>query len=240
MIIGPGIKIGGGITISPNITQNIYTSGLIMNLDAATLSINPTTWTDSVNNLVFTLFGSPVYNSGNGGYLLFDGSSQYAYTSTSFASLNTWTLDSWYYYNNTSSGQNGQIITEALGSNVAINYKLGYKASGAFVSGGYHTPSTWYETTPYTLTNNTWNNIICTYDGINIKIYVNGTLVQTNAGGGTLVSGSAGILLMSEWSYGNLQGILGGRLGIVRMYNKDIGSTGVTQNFNFNKSRFGL
>jgi hypothetical protein len=214
------------------------TTGLILSLDAGNPASYPgsgTTWTDTTGGKTFALSGGPTYSSDNGGYLSFNGSSQYAYASTPLATLGTWTLESWYFYNSTASGQNSQIITDALGS--AINYRLGYQASGTFVSAGYFAGA-WRETTPYTLTNNTWNQIVGTYDGTNLKVYVNGALVQTNTGGLTLASGGAGILLMTEWTVGDPQGYLGGRLAIVNIYNQDIGLANIQSNYNANLSRF--
>jgi len=215
-------------------------TGLVLSLDAGNPASYPgsgATWTDTTGGKTFALSGSPTYSSNNGGYLSFNGSTQYAYASTSLATLGTWTVESWYFYNSTAGGQNSQIITDALGT--AINYRLGYQASGAFVSAGYFAGA-WRETTPYTLTNNTWNQIVGTYDGTNLKVYVNGALVQTNTGGLTLASGNAGILLMTEWTLGSPQGFLGGRLAIVNVYNQDIGLANIQSNFNTNRSRFGL
>ena len=236
--IGPGWTVGagwmlGGASSSP-------AANLVLSLDAGDPASYPgtgSTWTDTTGGKTFALTGAPAYSSNNGGYLSFNGSSQYAYAGTPLATLSTWTLESWYFYNNTASGQNSQIITDALGT--AINYRLGYQASGAFVSAGYFAGA-WRETTPYTLTNNTWNQIVGTYDGVNLKVYVNGALVQTNAGGLTLVSGNTGILLMTEWTVGDPQGFLGGRLAIVNVYNTDIGLANVQAQFNANRSRFGL
>jgi len=239
--IGPGINIGPGIAVGGGSSTP---SGLVLSLDAGNPASYPgsgTTWTDTTGGKTFALSDGPSYSSSNGGYLSFNGSTQYAYASTSLATLSTWTLESWYFYNSTASGQNSQIITEALNSPATtINYRLGYKASGAFVSAGYFATPSWYETTPYTLTNNTWNHIVGTYDGTNLKVYVNGAPVQTNAGGGTLASSNTGILLMTEWTVGNPQGFLGGRLAIVNVYNQDIGLANIQSNFNTNKSRFGL
>jgi hypothetical protein len=219
-------------------------TGLVLSLDAGNPASYPgsgSTWTDTTGGKTFALTGGPTYSSNNGGYLSFNGSSQYAYASTSLATLGTWTLESWYFYNSIASGQNSQIITEALNNPAtAINYRLGYKASGTFVSAGYFATPTWRETTPYTLTNNTWNQIVGTYDGTNLKVYVNGALVQTNAGGGTLTSSAAGIVLMAEWTVSSPQGYLGGRLAIVNVYNQDIGLANIQSNFNTNRSRFGL
>jgi hypothetical protein len=235
--IGPGWTIGAGWSIGGSAPTP---ADLLLSLDAGNPASYPgsgSTWTDTTGGKTFALTGSPAYSSDNGGYLSFNGSSQYAYASTPLATLSTWTLESWYFYNSTASGQNSQIITDALGT--AINYRLGYKASGAFVTAGYFAGA-WRETTPYTLTNNTWNQIVGTYDGANLKVYVNGALVQTNAGGLTLVSGGAGILLMTEWTVGNPQGFLGGRLAIVNVYNTDIGLARIQTQFDANRSRFGL
>ena len=235
--IGPGINIGPGISIGGGSSTP---SGLVLSLDAGDPASYPgsgSTWTDTAGGKTFALSGAPTYSSNNGGYLSFNGSTQYAYASKPLSTLGTWTLESWYFYNSNASGQNSQIITDALGT--AINYRLGYQASGAFVSAGYFAGA-WRETTPYTLTNNTWNQIVGTYDGTNLKVYVNGALVQTNVGGLTLASGNAGILLMTEWTLGDPQGFLGGRLAIVNVYNTDIGAGGVTTSWNANRARFGL
>ena len=240
MLISNGVRISGGVQIYDiPIVPTAVTANLVMSLDAGVTSSfsGNTQWIDTVGSKVFTLNNGPTYSANNGGYLSFDGSSQYAYASTPLATLSTWTLESWYFYNSTANGQNGQIITDALGT--AINYRLGYQASGAFVTTGYFAGA-WRETTPYTLTNNTWNHIVGTYDGTNLKVYVNGGPVQTNAGGLTLASGGAGILLMTEWTVGDPQGFLGGRLAVLNVYNKDIGLASIQSNFNTNKSRFGL
>jgi hypothetical protein len=241
---------GNGLTDNPNTGGLVagrpwssvpVSTGLVLSLDAGNPASYPgsgTTWTDTAGGKTFALSGSPTYSSNNGGYLSFNGSSQYAYASTSLSTLSTWTVESWYFYNSVASGQNSQIITEALNSPAtAINYRLGRKASGAFVSAGYFAGA-WRETTPYTLTNNTWNQIVGTYDGTNLKVYVNGALVQTNTGGLTLASGGAGILLMTEWTLGSPQGFLGGRLAIVNVYNQDIGLANIQSNYNTNLSRF--
>jgi len=134
--IGGGISFGGGITVDSG-SSSPAPADLLLSLDAGNPASYPgsgSTWTDTTGGKTFALTGSPAYSSNNGGYLSFNGSSQYAYASTPLATLNTWTLESWYFYNSTAGGQNSQIITDALGT--AINYRLGYQASGAFVSAG--------------------------------------------------------------------------------------------------------
>ena len=66
MRIGSGISFGTGISIRPNLSSGIVTSGLQFNL--ATAPSTGSTWTDSSGNgYNATLVGSPTYVSNNGG-----------------------------------------------------------------------------------------------------------------------------------------------------------------------------
>jgi hypothetical protein len=66
MRIGSGISFGTGISILPNLSSGIVTSGLQFNLDAAPTT--GSTWNDSSGNgRNATLQGSPSYVSNNGG-----------------------------------------------------------------------------------------------------------------------------------------------------------------------------
>ena len=115
--IGPGWSIGAGWSLGG--ASSSPAANLVLSLDAGDPASYPgtgSTWTDTTGGKTFALTGGPAYSSNNGGYLSFNGSSQYAYASTPLATLGTWTLESWYFYNSTASGQNSQIITDALGT----------------------------------------------------------------------------------------------------------------------------
>ena len=100
--------------------------------------------------------------------------------------------------------------------------------------GGFHTTNSGYSLTP-----GAWYQIVGTFDGDALKLYVNNTLVQTKTGEapGGAANPAIGYGLMTRWDPG---GLWGGRLAIVNIYNTDIGSSGVTTSWNANKSRFGL
>ena len=231
--IGPGINIGGGIDIGAKPAP-----ALVMQLDASTLSASPTTWTDSVNGLAFTLFGSPTYSASNGGVLQFaTASSQYAQSpNPSFGSLSKWTVEVWHYYTGTNTGSAPCIITEIFpGTTSNINYLLGSgNSSGVqagFFDGGFRI------TSGYAPTAGNWYQLVGTYDGATVKLYVNNALTYSTSYAGTPVSSTAGVRLMRRWDNADYWG---GSLGIVRIYNYDIGAAGVTANWNTSKSRFGL
>jgi len=71
-----------------------------------------------------------------------------------------------------------------------------------------------------------------------VKIYINGVIQGTQYWtGDPPASSSAGTFLMHRWDNSDC---LGGRLGIVRIYDTDIGLAGVRQNYLADRARFGL
>lgn len=237
--IGAGVEIGGGTAVHTALSA--VTTGLVLQLDAATLSANPTTWTDSVSSLTFTLYGAPVYSSAHGGVLQFvPASSQYAQSPTqSFASLTQFTVEAWHYYTGTNSAGSPCILTELYpGSTARINFNLGNGSDSSpnlqmgFFDGGWR-----QTTTGYTLTAGNWYHLMGTYDGATIRLYVNNSLVRSTAYSGTPVSSRGGIRLMRRWDAAQYQG---GYLGIVRIYNTALSAADVSVNYSADRSRFGL
>jgi len=221
-----------------------YPPDLVLSLDAIPANLDstttPTTWTDSVGNIPFTLHNGVAYNAGSGGYLTFQASSgRYADSTTGPGTLTKWSIEVWTYWNGQNTGSAPCIVSEKFtGGN--INYMLGSADTGVdslqagFFNGGFHTtPSN------YTLpTTSAWYQIVGTYDGGDINLYVNGVLVNTSHDPGQTVGASnSGINLMRRW---DTPDYWGGRLSIVRIYNGDLGPARVLANYNASKSRFGL
>ena len=196
---------------------------------------NSSTWIDTVSNIPFTLYGSPTYSASNGGYLTFvPGSSQYAQSSAGPGLLTKWTVETWHYYDGTNGAGNPCLLSERFTAG-QINYCMG-SVDGNFQTGFFN--GGWHLTPVYTLTPNNWYHLVGTYDGTDIKLYLNGTLIETtNAPGQTVGASNSGINLMRRWD--NLD-LWGGRLAVVRIYNGAIGQSLVTSNFNAEKSRYGL
>lgn len=221
--------------------DSITTQNLILELDAGDPLSYPgsgTTWTDLIGGKVFTLYNGVTYSGGNGGCLVFDHtSSQYA-DATSFASaLTNWTVEVWVYYTGQYDAGSPCIITEAY-AGTPINFTIGNTTDSApnMVAGFYN--GAWTATpNGFVLSPNQWYQLVGTWDGTNIRLYVNGVLATSNTSGGTAARGGVGIRLMRRWDAHQYQG---GSLGIVRIYDADIGSAGVTGNFNADRQRFGL
>jgi len=226
-------RFGGGIV----------TTGLLFHLDAGNTDSYPgsgSTWYDLVGSgLTTTLYNSPTYSSENGGYLSFvPSSSQYAQTSASLSSLSTWTIEVWHYYNGITSDGSPCILTDIYGPDgVNINFFLGSLntlAPGLQV--GFYKDA-FFITSDETLPATGWYHLVGTYDGANVKLYVNNVLTQTYATNETPLSGGVGIRFMRTW---NFQNYWGGGLAVVRIYNGAFGAPDVSTNYNASKTRFGL
>jgi hypothetical protein len=234
--------VSGGGQASFKSTASIITAGLVLSLDAGdTLSYpgSGSTWTDTIQSKTFTLVNSPTYNSSNGGYLSFaPASSQYATSSTSLtSSLTTFTMEAWHYYTGTNSGGSPCIITETYpGVTSRINFSLGSNTTTGLQSGFFD--GAWKITNAQTLTANNWYHIVGTYDGAINKLYVNNSLVQNSSAiGATPSTSQGGIRLMRRWDNAEYWG---GRLAVVRIYNTALDTTQINQNYNTQRSRFGL
>jgi hypothetical protein len=244
-----GIVVERGITIEYGIgignTTPAPTLNPVLSLDAGNPASYPgsgSTWTDTVGSIPFTLVNNPTYNSANGGYLQFNPvNTQYGYSTRNLGTLANWSIEAWHYYDGTNSSSAPNIFTEYSYGGGTINLGLGWGGgSGSddelnawWYGGGFHgTPS-------YSLTSGAWYQIVGTFDGDTLKLYVNNTLVRTKTGEspGGAANPSIGYGLMTRWDPG---GLWGGRLAILNLYNSDIGQAGVTASWNINKSRFSL
>jgi hypothetical protein len=232
---------------------SIVSSGLILNYnisDSASYPGTGSTITDLQGSSNATTANSPAYTSSGGGYLTFNGSNQYFVTNTSLNSklspVNTSTVLSifvWVY-----PMDNGVIVSE-LGQTapntswhdsqiemVAGTIKFSvWSGSVQNLSSSISTPL------------NNWYYIGFTYDGTNLRGYVNGSLAVTSGtisrqtpynNGGSLglhyaVASIDGTSL-GDGSYANM------RFGGMQIYNTALSGPNVLTNYNAQKSRFGL
>ena len=223
----------------------IVSAGLVYHLDAGNASSYPgsgSTWTDLTGSgISMTLNGSPTYSSANGGYLSFvPSSSQYGSTSTSLAAASTWTIEAFIYYNGTNNGSLPCIFTDTFpGTSSSIQWALGSLAGGSSTTlqAGYFSGGWFVTTVQSPLTSGNWYHVVGTYDGTNIKLYINGSLNQTTASSTAPVRNAGGHRIMRRWDTADYWG---GNLAVLRVYNTALSSTDVSQNYSAQKTRFGL
>jgi len=221
------------------------TTGLAYHLDAGNPASYPgsgTTWTDLVGTgVAMTLTNGPTYSSAVGGSIVFtDGSSHYAATASEFQSsaYTNWTIEVWMSPTNTYTGTNPAILTQKYPS--TINYMLGVTAGATApnVGVGFYNGTWYYIPTGYAATANVWAQFVGTYDGANLKLHVNGTLVQSNATTATATwANDGGLYLMRRWDGAEY---FGGSLAIVRIYSRALTNDEIKTNFNAQRARFSI
>ena len=234
------------IACFPIRTYFLVTADLMLHVDAGNPASYPgsgSTWYDlTTSGLNVTLYNSPTYSSANGGYIAFTpSSSQYGGTSGTYNSstaLTRWTTEAWHYYTNTFVGNLSAIICSTYAGNV--NFALGSPVGGAAgknLAAAYYAGAWYYTSSSYSLPSVGWYHIVGTYDGTNLKLYVNNVLTQTQASAVTPGFGGGVIHLMRRWDVGDYWG---GYLAIARIYKRALSADEVNTNYQVSKARFGL
>lgn len=86
--------------------------------------------------------------------------------------------------------------------------------------------------------NNQWSFLVGTYDGTTSRAYLNGVQIWSASQNGTISAGT------TYW-IGTYQGILDGnhnfpgKISEVRIYNRALSDTEITQNYNSHKRKYG-
>lgn len=235
-------------------TINVVKSGLVLSLDAAdsgSYTANSNTWFDiSDANNNGTLINGPTFSSANGGSLVFDATNDHI----SIGSQNIvgtgnapFTVEMWFNNNRTyASGAYTMLCRVKQDSEF---FTVIYNPSGT-----YNVYSTFRGFTQFgtPVTNsdfiNKWICLHAVYTGGNknsassYKTYINGTLIATGTNnfgtaGGT---GSNCNIIGADGSSGcNVTGgYHGGNFSVYRLYNRELTSTEVTQNFNAIRNRY--
>jgi hypothetical protein len=212
--------------------SNIVTSGLILSLDAANSRSYPgsgTTWSDlSGNGNTGTLTNGPTFNSANGGSIVFDGIDDRI--ECGVFSISYLTVFTWVYKTSSTTNlgicrkQNGWALSQYNGT-----IQIAPGTSWQFYNTGYTIPL------------NTWINIAYTYSGTGVEgsqiVYVNGASIFSNsAGSGPISSNSNPVRI----GYDDNNWFWGGRISLTQIYNRVLSASEVFQNYNSQKSRFGL
>lgn len=221
------------ITLGDLSNNEIVSSGLVLKLDANDVtSYNGTgnIWTDIAGTSQnITLTGSPTYTSGMPSYFTFNGTSQYGLGSNTVLPSTGYTKSVWVYLN---SYQDNNIVS---GDGHFIYM---YNGSTQKIYCGH---ADWASYIAYPSTNtinlNTWYNITLTFNTTDgMKLYINGVLDSVYTARKTAHPGS-GTINVATYNGGNL---LNGRISKVYCYDRSLTQSEINQNFDAEKSKYGL
>jgi len=225
MVTVPGWNTG--YFIDANSTYNDLARGLLpsLYLDSGRIdSYNGnTTWYDiSGNTKNATLFnGATTITSSYGPIMNFvSASSQFA-SGSNLGTLTTFTAIVWTKLDAPlSAGTNAFVTDKYTGTD--LNYAIGsLNSTSTSVCGGYYKNGIgWITSSLYAPSVNTWYCFATTYDGTNLKLYVNGKLYSTVASATTPGSSGAGYNVAKRWDSSVAGDFIDGQIPVVLVYNK--------------------
>jgi len=234
----------------------VVTGGLVLCLDAGNSKSYPgsgTTWTDlSGNGNNGTLLNGVGYNGSNLGSLSFDGIDDFVNVPSGIPTrTDTFTNEIWVYPTSLTGGQNGySTLIRMIGTrpdNSSGDFYFQLRDLGQVHCGIRNTEDTGYD--DYTSDNgvvsiNNWFHIVQVIDrpSGNLKFYVNNSLILNESTSTYSIITSSPIQIAQQDTdvNGTFARRLTGRVSNVKLYNKALTATEVSQNFNALKSRFGL
>jgi hypothetical protein len=241
MIIS-GVTLNG-LTV---VDSQIIEANLLVNLDAGNPASYPgtgTTWTDLSGNNNDATMTNPVWADTDSGYFTFDGTaSSYGVIADSASmSPTSITWETWVQ------------ITGAPVSNYSWVVRNGWAGAPWFF--GYNTSNYWtlgindnsttYNQTQTSVVSAGWYQVLGTYDGAEVILYVNGAQAGTpiafadgnitGYGSPTIINGGSTSTVPPPdeqfWT---------GDIAVLRMYGRALSSAEVAQNFNALRNRYGL
>ena len=218
---------------------NIVTDGLTFAVDAASERSYPGSGT-AVTDLVGT--DNPTLINGVGfsnNSWVFDGVNDYmSVSSNGFGTFNsqTYTVDAWVNLNNL--GSDNVIFSYDHSSHTNPYYAIQLRVlnSGTVYFSWNISGVLQQLQTASTLSAGNNYNIVATFESGNQRVYINGALAASATNTGVIT-----FYNQETWiGRGNWGGYMDGDISIVRYYNQALTTDEVTQNFNAQKSRFGL
>jgi hypothetical protein len=237
-------------TPTPSATPNIVTSNLQLQLLPSSYVGSGTVWDTTVGTTDSTLSGSPTYNISSG--FTFNGTSSYGRIPsvngvTNFTNSQQYTVEIWF---NPANGQPNAGEAELL-EKWNLNNEPRYPYTIRFNEGASSMLVAAYDGTNFAQVSvtgvpvNTWVQLVAVFNFSSgaLTVYRNGvsggttSLVGVGQVSNTSPVGIAGRVAVST---GVLQVPFKGTVGIIRMYDTSLTASQVLQNFNADKSKYGL
>jgi len=231
--------------------EGIVTDGLVLNVDAGFTPSYPrsgTTWSDVGGSNNGTLTNGPTFNSDNGGSIIFDGVNDFVGLGNSqlVSSSSYITLESWVSVNSFQSYT--AIISRSQNSPPFGGYQLSVNNDSGInkfdfavnLNGSWNTWVNLGGTFGSSLSTGIYYHVVGTYDGTGISMYLNGSLISKKAATGNLQYGASITSTNIALNVGNASSYLNAKIANVKVYNRALSQTEVTQNFNALRGRYGI
>ena len=223
--------------------QPIVTDGLVFAVDAANYQSYPgsgTTWNDMVGSNNGTLVNGPTFNEANGGSLVFDGSNDYVEVADFLDNNNDFTLTFWLNYSNENPSITGIMSvwdTSWSGWGLA-NYNGSFRS---WINDGAAGGKSWVSLDGLY---NQWHLVTLRYDYslgrqsfyLDTTYYGGNDYIDTMSPSNLQIGrgGQNGSIQLNVYTYSKCQ------ISNIKIYNRVLTESEITQNYNALKSRFDL
>lgn len=227
--------------MSGKVGLNIVKDGLIFYIDAANnksyISGSSTCNDLSQNQLTGSLISGSYFTSSNGGSFIFDGVNDYidfiisSNLNIGYGSWNAWikpiTLSDHFFHT-------------IIGKSYASGYWFGlYQTSSniqLWIAGVAHSSS-------MTASLNSWSYVSSTWDGNYVNFYINGIFSNSVSQSLPIKTNNVSLKIGTDFRNGTSGPFdyhFTGNISNIQLYNRALSAQEVLQNFNTEKSRFGL
>ncbi len=246
-IIGPGIAVGAGITVTN--TPGVVSTGLIVSLDAgnpASYSGSGTVWADLSGNSRNAIPG-PGFPTFSTNTMAFNATNQGLNLQNYFSpTADNFTYEVWCKPNATrqvspesttgtegTAGQRWAIYADFQNTNGGAGISVGTNGVSVFEHGAAYMPSLLVSDTP--ISSSAITQIVVVYTNKQPTLYINGQFNRTGLTSLRPIVYQAGSLI----GYGSY-GYYSGNIDIVKYFNVSLTASQVMQNYQALRQRFGL
>ena len=240
----PNTFINVSKTISSVIDNHTYTVQLDLPVNNSLL-LNYEAWNYSGSgnwlNQVNTGLNPGVIDAGSGITYNSSGVKSFDFVNTNDKRINcgsvdlttSWTFEVWVKFHNLGTGNEGFLGHGVRSSQQGL--QVAVRDSGQtlrYIIPGY----TFDATTSSTIQENTWVQLVITYNSTNYvrQVYQNGTLLDSTTGGLSVeyLNNRGDLSIGAGYSSGEIAAEFDGEIAIVRMYTKVLSSSEITTNYN--------
>jgi len=233
-------------TTTPTPTSAPVLTNLVLYYDPSNSSSYPGTGT-TVNDLSANGLNGTMSNiTFTSPYFTYNGStSQVSRADNNLLEPGTgdFTLEVWVYYS-VIAGNQRTFISKTNNGGSASDWSYGLRTNivgATYLEVGNGTTSV---TSPsFTVSANTWYQVVGVWTNVasnSIELYINGTSQGSNSHSFASILNSTNPLYLGNYNGNEYPQQFNGRMGVVRMYSRALSSSQVQQNFNADKSKYGL
>jgi hypothetical protein len=225
-------------------TPSIVTSNLVLWYDPSNSVSYPGSGS-TITNLASTSLSGTISNATyTSPYLTYNGSSsQINIADNALLEPGTgdWTMEAWVYLSSSSGSKVVMGKFDPGGGAQDVSYSI--RIQGANIYSQIGNGSTVVDTPLYTLPLNTWTHVTYVWKNVatnSLEAYINGVSVGSVSHSFSSILNTSANLYIGSYNGGEYSQYMNGRIGITRLYSAALTSAQVLQNYNADKSKYGL